>query len=73
MIDDLLFYESVSLPSGYTVGYLIACNGDALLSHLVHKASECMTSSICLLLVLGVDVYGNWEYLHFKLRVKSEE
>ena len=73
MIDDLLSDESVSLPSGNAVGYLVACDGDALLSHLVHKASECMTSSICLLLVLGVDVYGNWEYLHFELRVKSEE
>ena len=64
MIDDLVPDYDVPVPPGNGLGYLLAGDHDAHPAHLVHEASEGMTGTFGLLLVLGVYLDGDWKYLH---------
>ena len=64
MINYLTFHEDVLIPFWYGLGYLLTCNHDTHLSHLVDEASESLACLFGLLLILGIYLDCYREYFH---------
>lgn len=63
MIDDLTFDKGIPVPLGNGIRNLTACDGDAEGAHVIDELPEGGLGTLGLLLVGGVDLHCDGEYL----------
>lgn len=71
MVDDPGLDEDVLVPAFHAVGDLTAGDHNTQLPHLVYETTERMAGMFGLLLILGVNLYRDWEYFHITVILLS--